>query len=78
MGQQEIYDYLKEKKGQRFCADQLAKLLDRSQGSIRTCLMKIRKAIDRGSITEIQYKKVPYAGGSKGTGKYWKYVHWSG
>ncbi len=43
MGQQEVYDFLNEKKGDWFTSKQISDALDISIGSITACLKKLRK-----------------------------------
>jgi len=43
MGQQEVYDFLNEKKAEWFTSKQISEALDISIGSITACLKKLRK-----------------------------------
>ncbi len=48
MGQQEVYNFLKKHKGKLFTSKEIADGLKASQGSVTTCLKKLRdsSAID--------------------------------
>jgi len=42
MGQQEVYDFLKKHKGKWHTSKEVADKLEASQGSVTTCLKKLR------------------------------------
>ena len=42
MGQQEVYNFLKKHKGKLFTSKEIADGLEASQGSVTTCLKKLR------------------------------------
>jgi len=42
MGQQEVYDFLKKHKGRWYTSKEIADKLRASQGSVTTCLKKLR------------------------------------
>lgn len=44
MGQQEVYDFLKKHKGKWFTSKEIANNLEASQGSVTTCLQKLRES----------------------------------
>ena len=53
MGQQEVYDFLKKHKGKWFTSKEIADGLKASQGSVTTCLKKLRDS----SAIDSEYKK---------------------
>lgn len=53
MGQQEVYDFLKNHRGKWFTSKEIANGLKVSVGSVTTCLQKLR---DRSDIN-FEYKK---------------------
>ena len=59
MGQQDIYDYLKDKKRNWFTSRDISKELDVSIGSVTNCLRKLRlsKSVHfRGSKNRNQFE----------------------
>ena len=53
MGQQEVYDFLKKHKGKWHTSKEIADKLKASQGSVTTCLKKLRDS----STIDSKYKK---------------------
>lgn len=53
MGQQEVYDFLKKHKGKWHTSKEIANKLRASQGSVTTCLKKLRDS----SAIDFEYKK---------------------
>ena len=44
MGQQEVYSFLKKHKGKWFTSKEISNNLEASQGSVTTCLQKLRES----------------------------------
>ena len=53
MGQQEVYDFLKKKRGRWLTSKEIANGLKASVGSVTTCLQKLRDS----SAIDIEYGK---------------------
>lgn len=53
MGQQEVYDFLRKHRGRGYTSKEIADGLKASQGSVTTCLKKLRDS----SAIDFEYKK---------------------
>lgn len=53
MGQQEVYDFLKNHRNKWYTSKEIADKLKASQGSVTTCLKKLRDS----SAINFKYKK---------------------
>lgn len=53
MGQQEVYDFIKKHKGKWYTSKEIADKLRASQGSVTTCLKKLRDS----SAIDFEYRR---------------------